>query len=66
MSSLRNKYFDSFDAFNDASMGDAIDEWLQAPAILNMTNGLQYWAAMASSSHPLVAMAIDYLSIPGT
>ena len=64
-SSSRKKYFNSFDALNAASTGDAIDEWLNTPPISNMTNGLQYWSAMAASGHPLAAMARDFLSVPG-
>ena len=60
-----NKYFNSFDALNNASTSDAIDEWLSAPPIQNITNGLQYWTAMAASGHPLAQMAMDFLSIPG-
>ena len=52
-SSSCNKYFDSFDTFNNAStMGDPIDKWLNTPPISNIGNGLQYWTAMAISGHP--------------
>ena len=65
-SASRNKYFDSFDAFNTASTtGDPIDEWLNTPPISNISNGLQYWTAMATSGHPLAPMAMNFLSIPG-
>jgi hypothetical protein len=65
-SSSHNKYFDSFDAFNTAStIGDPIDEWLNTPPILNISNSLQYWTAMAASGHPLAPMATNFLSIPG-
>jgi hypothetical protein len=47
-------------------MGDAVDEWLNTPAISNISNGLQYWTAMAASGHPLAPMAKDFLSIPST
>lgn len=47
------------------STGDAVDEWLNTPPISNITNGLQYWAAMAASGHPLAPMAKNFLSIPG-
>lgn len=46
--------------------GDAVDEWLNTPAISNISNGLQYWTVMAASGHPLAPMAKDFLSIPGT
>ena len=45
--------------------GDAVDEWLNTPAISNISNGLQYWTVMAASGHPLAPMAKDFLSIPG-
>lgn len=65
-SSLRNKYFDSFDAFNTAStIGDPIDKWLNTPLIPNISNSLQYWTAMAASGQPLAPMATNFLSIPG-
>jgi hypothetical protein len=65
VSSSRNKYFDNFEAFNAVSTGDAVDEWLNTPPISNVTNGLQYWTAMAASGHPLAPMAKNFLSIPG-
>ena len=46
--------------------GDVVDGWLNTPTISNISNGLQYWAAMAASGHPMAPMAKNFLSIPGT
>jgi hypothetical protein len=48
-----------------ASTIDPVDEWLNTPPISNIMNGLHYWAAMAASGHPLVPMALNFLSVPG-
>jgi hypothetical protein len=61
----RNKYFDNFNTFNTPSMMDPVDEWLNSPPITTVTDGLQWWMAMAASGHPLSGMGIDFLSIPG-
>ena len=45
--------------------GDAVDEWLNTPAVSNISNGLQYWTAMGASGHPLAPMAKNFLSVPG-
>jgi hypothetical protein len=61
--SSHNKYFDNFTAFNTVSVaGDAVDEWLNTPAVSNISNGLQYWTAMGASGHPLAPMAKNFLS----
>jgi hypothetical protein len=62
----RNKYFDHFDTFNAPSTADPIDDWLNSPPITTVTDGLQWWTAMAASGHPLSEMGLNFLSIPGT
>ena len=63
--SSRNKYFDNFDTFNTPATTNPVDEWLNTPPVSTATNGLQYWAAMLASGHPLARMALDFLSVPG-
>lgn len=45
---------------------DAFDTWIKSPTIANAGNSIAWWASMLSSGDPLVCMALDFLSAPGT
>jgi len=44
---------------------DALEDWLSSPIINTSQDPIAYWAEMQVAGHPLAAMALDFLSIPG-
>lgn len=42
-----------------------LEEWISSAPIPTAMNLISWWTAMSSAKHPLVQMALDYLSIPG-
>lgn len=49
----------------DIVVGDALEEWLSSPPIPLCADPILYWTGMQAAGHPLAAMALDYLSVPG-
>jgi hypothetical protein len=44
---------------------DALEEWLASPTIPTALDPIKYWVGMKAAGHPLAAMALDFLSVPG-
>jgi hypothetical protein len=44
---------------------DALEEWLTSPNIPTALDPIKYWVGRKAGGHPLAAMALDLLLVPG-
>ena len=58
-----NKYFDALEV-NSAPV-DALEDWLSSLVVNTTQDPITYWTGMQVAGHPLAAMALDFMSIPG-
>jgi hypothetical protein len=63
-----NKYFAELETIgHDVNVDvDPITDWLSTPPILTITDPIKFWTRMEGCGHPLVWMALDFLSAPAS
>ena len=61
--SAANKYFDALE--DNSAPVDALEDWLSSLVVNTTQDPITYWTGMQVASHPLAAMALDFMSIPG-
>ena len=58
-----SKYFDVLE--DNSAPVDALEDWLSSPVVNTEQDLITYWTRMQVAGHPLAAMALDFMSIPG-
>ena len=61
--SAASKYFDALE--DNSAPVDALEDWLSSPVVNTEQDPITYWTGMQAAGHPLAAMALDFMSIPG-
>ena len=61
--SAASKYFDALE--DDSTPVDALEDWLSSPVVNTKQDPITYWTGMQVAGHPLAAMALDFMLIPG-
>jgi len=61
--SAASKYFDALE--DNSTPVDALEDWLSSPVVNTEQDPITYWTGMQAAGHPLAAMALDFMSIPG-
>ena len=58
-----SKYFDALE--DNSAPVDVLEDWLSSPVVNTEQDPITYWTGMQAAGHPLAAMALDFMSIPG-
>jgi hypothetical protein len=62
---VARQYFNDFQDSDDPITIDALEGWLNNPIVNTQQDLITYWTGMQSAGHPLAAMALDFISVPG-